>query len=423
MLPGRARGKVSVQLLQTLTGLNHAFLQTPDIGLPAGNIRCQRGFLAPQLQVLLRQSLGVGGHAGQLQLLFFQSLPFFIQGCFNFGNSLPGLVDLGHDAAGAVLLALEFFLNPGDVGVVVLHIAPEDSHLSVQLLVGALEHVHLQPHGFQVGIPGPETFTQFFRLAVKGIQVVMGLLQHEGSGLIVLLRLLGGCGELFQGVQPHGHFHALQFVLQLQVLLGLLGLDLQGFQLQLQLGDLVADAEQVVFGMGQLPLGLFLAVAVLGDTCRFFEDFPAVGTFQGEDLVDSALADIGIALPAQAGVHEQLMDVPQAGGLLVDVIFAITGAVVAPGDHDLVGIVSQRPVRIVQGQSGFRKAHRRTLLGAAEDHVLHLGTAQGLAALLAHDPEDGIGNIRFTGAVGADDGSDVIAEPDQRFIREGLKAL
>ena len=60
---------------------------------------------------------------------------------------------------------------------------------------------------------------------------------------------------------------------------------------------------------------------------------------------------------------------------------------------------------------------------SAEDHVLHLCAPEGLVALLAHDPEDGVGNIGFAGAVGANDGGDIIAKADQRFIRKGLKAL
>ena len=175
--------------------------------------------------------------------------------------------------------------------------------------------------------------------------------------------------------------------------------------------------------MGELALGFLLAVAVLADARRLLEDLPAVAGFQGEDLVDAALADVTVALPAQARVHEQLMDVLQAGGLLVDIKFTVAGAVVPAGDHDLVGIIGQRPVGVVQSQGGLGKAHGLALLGAAEDDILHLGAPEGLAALLAHDPEDGVRDIRFAGAVGTDDGGDVIAKADQGLIREGLKAL
>ena len=251
----------------------------------------------------------------------------------------------------------------------------------------------------------------------------MRLLQNEGRGRIVLLRFLGGGGKPVQRVQPHGHLHAFQLVLQFQIFLCLFRLLLQRFQLQFQLGDLVADAQQIILGGSQLPLRLLLAVAVFGDAGGFLEDLPAVAAFQGEDFVDPALTDIAVALPPKAGVHEHLVDVPQAGGLLIDVIFAVAGAVVAPGDHHLVGVVGQRPVGVVQRQGRLGEAHGGALLGAAEDHVFHFGTPEGFGALFAHDPQNGVGNIRFSGAVGADDGSNVVAEPDQRLVREGLKAL
>ena len=117
------------------------------------------------------------------------------------------------------------------------------------------------------------------------------------------------------------------------------------------------------------------------------------------------------------------MDITQTGRLAVYVILTVTAAVIATGDHNLVCIVRQRAVCIIQGQGGFRKTHGSTLLSAAKDHVLHLGATKSLCALLTHDPQDSIRNIRFTGTVGTHDGGDIITEADQCFIREGLKAL
>ena len=141
MPPGSAGRKITAQLLQALPGLHHTVLQAPDIRLASGNVGSQGGFPAPQLQELLCQPLGVGSHGGELLLQFLQLPALAVKGGFDFFDSALGLGDLGRNAAAAVLLALQFFLNSGNIIVVVLHIAPEHRHLAVQLLVGAGEHV------------------------------------------------------------------------------------------------------------------------------------------------------------------------------------------------------------------------------------------------------------------------------------------
>ena len=423
MMPDCTGSQISVQLFQPFPGLNHALFQAPDIRLPACNVRSQRRFFSPQFQKLPGHALGIGGHGCQLLLKLIQFLPLFRKSGFNFGNPGVGLINLSYNAPAAILLALQFLLDPGKVGQVVLHISLENRHLPLQLLMGSAEHIHFQPDGFQISIPGAQRLCQFLRLAVKRIQVIMGLLQHKGCRGIVLFRLFCRGRELLQSIQPDGHFYPFQFPFQFQVLFCLLRLHLQRFQLQFQLGYLVPDAQQIVLGVFQLPLGLFFPVTILGDARRFLKDFPAVSAFQGEDLINSALADVGVALPAQTGVHEQLMDILQTGGLFVDIEFAVPGAVKPPGHHHFIRIIGQSTVGVVQRQGCLRKAHRRTLLGTAEDHILHFGSPEGLGTLLTHDPQNSIGNVGLSGAVGADDGRNVRTEANQGLVRKGLESL
>ena len=289
--------------------------------------------------------------------------------------------------------------------------------------MGAAQHIGLHPHGLQQAVLFPERPAQFLRLTVQAVQIVMGLLQYEGSGGVVLLRLFGGGGELIEGVQPHGHLYALELLLHFQIFLSLFRLSFQRLQLQFKLGDLVPDAQQVVLRPLQLPLGFLFSVAVFGDTGGLFKNLPAVSAFQRQNFVNAALADVGVALPAQARVHQQLIDVLESGGLTVDIVFSVTGAVIPAGDHHLVGVIGQGSVGVVQGQRGLREAQLGTLGRAAENNVLHFGAPKGFGALFAHDPENGIGNIGLSRAVGAHNGGNVISKPDHRFIREGLKAL
>ena len=154
LLSGRAGGQIGIQLLQPLLGLRHAFFQTPHVCLTSRDVRRQRGFLPPQLQKLLGQSLSAGRHGGELALQFLQLPAFFRESRFDLLNSGLRLVDLGHDAAGAILLPFQLFLNAGNVGVVVLHIAPKHGHLPVQLLMRSGQHIHFQADGFQFAVPG-----------------------------------------------------------------------------------------------------------------------------------------------------------------------------------------------------------------------------------------------------------------------------
>ena len=255
--------------------------------------------------------------------------------------------------------------------------------------------------GFQRGVLAAHLFLLDIVVLHLTGDALIGLIQFVQPGLGRLLPGLGrgeirleleGPGlDLIQFFQPHGDFQHAQLVPQDQVPLRLLRLIPQRFYLQLQLRDLVVDAHQVLLCALHFPLGLLLAVAVLGNTCRLLKDLPAVGAPDGQDLVDPALADDGVPLPAQARVHEQLVDILQPHGLLVDVVFTLPAAVVAARHHDLAAVDAGEDVlAVVQHQRHLGKPHRAALLRTAEDHVLHLAPPQAPGGLLPHDPADGV---------------------------------
>ena len=221
----------------------------------------------------------------------------------------------------------------------------------------------------------------------------MFTLQDKNGGIVILFRFSGRGAEPLQILQKQRHLHSLEFLAKAQIFLRLFRLLPEGPDLQFQLRDLVPDTQKIFLRGSQPPLGLLLAVTVFGNARRFFKDFAAIRTFQGKNFINAALTDIGIALTAEAGIHEQLVDVAQADTLPVDVVFALAGAVIPAGDHQLVGVVAQLAVGIVEHQRRFRKAHGAALLGPAEDDVLHFLPAQRTGILLAHDPADGVGNI------------------------------
>ena len=78
-------------------------------------------------------------------------------------------------------------------------------------------------------------------------------------------------------------------------------------------------------------------------------------------------------------------------------------------------------VHVAERQRHFGHAHRLASVGAVENHVGHFAAAQSLGRLLAEHPADGIGDVGFAAAVGADDGGDTGLEIQRGFVREGLK--
>ena len=58
-----------------------------------------------------------------------------------------------------------------------------------------------------------------------------------------------------------------------------------------------------------------------------------------------------------------------------------------------------------------------------QDHVLHLRAAELAAVLLAHDPADGVGDVRLAGAIRPDDGRDILAEVENGLVRKGFEPL
>src|SRR5699024_1920076 len=83
----------------------------------------------------------------------------------------------------------------------------------------------------------------------------------------------------------------------------------------------------------------------------------------------------------------------------------------------------QRAVGVVDGEGDLGAAEGGAAGGAGEDDVLHLAAAQGFGSLFAQDPGDGVDDVGFTGAVGADDAGDARFEAQGRGRGEGLESL
>ncbi|OQB95849.1 MAG: hypothetical protein BWX86_01052 [Verrucomicrobia bacterium ADurb.Bin122] len=204
---------------------------------------------------------------------------------------------------------------------------------------------------------------------------------------------------------------------------GLRGLAAETADLAADLADDVGHAREILVGEPELLQGLAALRFILGDAGGFFEDGAALLGFGGKDLVDLALRHDRVAGPADAGVHEQLLDVLQAARLAVEEVLALPVAVHAAHDLDLVKLAAELLLAIGQEQRDFAQLRRFAGVGALENDVLHLAAAQGLGALFAQHPADGVGDVGLAAAIGTDDGGDAGFETQRRRVRKGLKTV
>ena len=248
-----------------------------------------------------------------------------------------------------------------------------------------------------------------------------------GDGIVQAVHHLLGVGDAFLGAVMAQHerraVERAQLVAQGQIASGRLARLRKRLQLAIQLRDDVLHAGEIVAHVRQALFALLLAGAVLDDARGLLKDVAPVLALLRENLVDPALADDRVALLAHAGVAEQLHDVAQAAGRLVDVVFALTAAVDAAGDHHLGEVHCQRVVLVVEDEGHLAVAKPLALLRAVEDDILHLAAAQRLGALLAQHPAHGVRQIRLAAAVGADDARDALVKLHDGPVRKRLEAV
>ena len=212
------------------------------------------------------------------------------------------------------------------------------------------------------------------------------------------------------------------------VLLRLPRLDLERANAAAKLTHDVLEARDVLLAALQPQLGLVPALAVAGDAGRLLEDGPPLPWVRGEDGVDPALLEDGVAPAAHAGVEEQVLDVLQAHPRAVDEVLALAARVEPAGDRHLgapvrEGGLARGRVLVVQDHRDLGGAHGGSARRALEDDVRHPRAAHRGGTGLAEHPADGVHHVALPAPVRSDDaGQGVPAEVHDRPVGEGLEA-
>ena len=294
------------------------------------------------------------------------------------------------------------------------------------------------------------------QLDAHALEIALDLGQARRRDLLALAdrgerfaRRADGLGQPLVALREEQLLPPAQLAAQPLVAAGLAGLPLERGALALELVDEIVDAGEVLLRRFELELGLAAARLELGDAGRFLDQLPAIGRLRAEDLADLALLDDGVALHADADVHQDVLHVAQADGVAVDQVLALAGAIEAAADLDVAGDrrrlgavalrihavggclaveAGQRPGLLrprhhaAQVEPDLGRGRRLAGVAAAEDHVLHPVAAQALGALLAEHPGDGVDDVALAAAVRADDGGHARVEPHVGAIGKALEA-
>ena len=118
---------------------------------------------------------------------------------------------------------------------------------------------------------------------------------------------------------------------------------------------------------------------------------------------------------------QDVLDVHEAARALVDEVLALARAVHAPRDSNLVEVDGEYVVGVVEHERHLGDAHGLARGRSREDDVLHRLAAQLLGALLSEHPQNGVGDVRLTRTVRADDDGEPGLEGHVRTVGEGLE--
>ena len=216
---------------------------------------------------------------------------------------------------------------------------------------------------------------------------------------------------------------------QLFVLARAIDLALQRSQLT---GDFLVDVagtRQVLVHRLDLFERTLLATLVLGDAGGLLNEGAAFLGAALQNGIELALADDGMRILAQSRIVQDVLDVHQAARARVDEVLALARAIHAAGDSHLVKVDGKHMVRVVEHQRDLGHTHRFTRRRARKDDIFHGLAAQLLGALLTQDPQNRVGYVRFSRAVGTDDDGQArlkrhmgaVGKRLKPFEREGLE--
>src|SRR6266581_1792804 len=202
------------------------------------------------------------------------------------------------------------------------------------------------------------------------------------------------------------------------------GLLFQPLDLRLEFLADVAQAREVVAGVGEAMFGFAAPLLVLGHSRRFLQKYAQFLGFRFDDARDHPLLDDGVGTRAQARAEENVLHVASAYVGIIDEIggFAVPLQHTLHRDLGVLGPLAGRSAEtVVEEQLHARPRHGLSQRRAVEDHILHRVAAQSRGARLPEYPPDSVDNVRLPASVRTDHADQLPRNAHRGRIDEGLE--
>ena len=220
-------------------------------------------------------------------------------------------------------------------------------------------------------------------------------------------------------LQPRLQHLALEALVQL----GRFGLALERAQARARLALDVERAVEVLLRALELQLRAAAALAVLAEPRRLLDQQAPLARLGGDDRLDPALGDDRVGLLAEARVGEHLDHVAEPAAGAVQPVAALAVAVEPPHDRDLAERQVDRAVGVVEHDLDLGELRACTPRPPPKITSCIDWPAHGERRLLAHRPQDGVGDVGLARAVRPHDDAHARPEVQARAVGEGLEAL
>ena len=133
-----------------------------------------------------------------------------------------------------------------------------------------------------------------------------------------------------------------------------------------------------------------------------FEHFPAAIFFVFDDIIHHTEFDNGIAIGTHPGIHEEVMDILQTAGYIIQAVFAFPVFIVFAGDGYSIELSGQEVFGILEGQAYFSQPASTAAFRAVEHETFEVFASEVADFVFTDYPTDTVDDIAFATTVRTD---------------------